>query len=95
MIKNARSSLENVKNDKFDRVKVRGKFISKNEIINFLKKIIKGYINDNNKLKEYSIKFLKAIIKGYINDNNKLKEYSTNLKSIRSTLNNASKKVVI
>ena len=35
MIKNARSLLENVKNDKFDRVKIRDKFTSKNVIIKF------------------------------------------------------------
>ena len=70
MIKNARSLFKDIENDKFDRVKVRDEFISKNKIIKFLKKIIKGDINNNNKLRECS----------------------TNLKSIRSTLNNAPKK---
>ena len=69
MIKNARSLFKDIENDKFDRVKVRDEFISKNKIIKFLKKIIKGDINNNNKLREYS----------------------ANLKSIRSTLNNAPK----
>ena len=70
MIKNARSLLKEVKNGKFNRVKVREKLISKNQIIKFLKNIIKGYINNDNKDKEYSVK----------------------LKSIKSDLNNASKK---
>ena len=70
MIKNARSLLKDVKNDKFNRVKVKDKFISKNEIIKFLKNITKGFINNDNKDKEYSVK----------------------LKSIKSDLNNASKK---
>ena len=74
MIKNARSLLKDVKkNDKFNRVKVRDKFISKNQIIKFLKNVIKSYINNDNKDKEYSVK----------------------LKSIKSDLNNASKKLVI
>ena len=73
MIKNARSLLKDVKKDKLNRVKVKDKFISKNEIIKFLKNIFKGYINNSNKDKEYSVK----------------------LKSIKSDLNNASKKLII
>ena len=70
IIENARLLLKDVTNDKFNRVKVKDKFISKREIIKFLKNIIKGYINNDNKNKEYSVE----------------------LKSIKSDLNNVSKK---
>ena len=38
MIKNTRSLLKDVKKDKFDKVKVRDKFIG---LLNFLKKLLK------------------------------------------------------
>ena len=88
MIKNARSLLKGVKIVKFNRVKVKDKFISKNEIIKFLENIIKGYINNDNKDKEYSVK-LKSI-KNDLNNaskkTNNIKKYIKYLEDIKNII---------
>ena len=77
MIKNARSLLKDVENDKLNKVKVNIRFISKNKIIKFFKKIIKGDINDNNKLREYStnLKIIKSILDNAPKKSNNIKKY--------------------
>ena len=59
MIQNARFLLKDVENDKFDKVKIKDKYISKHNIIKFLKNI-NGNINNDNKDKKYFDK-LKSI----------------------------------
>ena len=88
MMKNARSLLENAKNDKFDRVKVRDKFMSKNEIIKFKKKIIKGDMNDNNKLREYftHLKSIRSTLNNAPKKSNDIKKHIKYLDHIKKIL---------
>ena len=77
MIKNAESFLKDVKNNKLDRIKVRDKSVSKNITIKFLKKIVKGDINDNNKLNEYStnLKNILSILNNAPRKSKQIKKY--------------------
>ena len=85
MMKNARSLLENVKYDKFDSVKVRDKFTSKNEFIKFKKKNIKGDINDNNKLREYftHLKSIRSTLNNAPEKSNDIKKHIKYLDDIK------------
>ena len=88
LIKNARSLLKDVENDKFNEVKVNDRFISKNKIIKFLKKNIKGDINDNNKLREYSTnsKSIKSIVDNAPKKSNNIKKYIKYFNNIKKIL---------